>query len=221
MTDPGAQARRLAAESLSRDEPTGWFEPLYAAADGGAAVVPWDRGAPHPLLVEWTAARDLDGAGRRAAVVGCGLGADAEHIAGLGFDTLAFDIAPSAVRAARERFPASTVRYVAGDLLDPPPAWHQAFDLVLESLTVQSLPPALRREAIAGVRGLVAPGGTLVVIATARDDDGPLGGPPWPLTRAEVGAFATGGLEAVGIEDRRDLADAMVGGWRAEFRRLR
>jgi SAM-dependent methyltransferase len=221
MTDPEAHARQLAAESLSRDEPTGWFELLYAAAEADGAVVPWDRGAPHPLLAEWTTARRLDGTGRRAAVVGCGLGSDAEHIAGLGFDTLAFDIAPSAVRAARERFPRSGVLYVTGDLLDPPAAWHEAFDLVLESLTVQSLPPALRAAATAGVRGLVAPGGTLLVIATARDGDGPVSGPPWPLTGTDVEAFAAGGLEAVRVDELGDRTDASPHRWRAEFRRPR
>ena len=56
-TDPDADARRLAAEALAEDKPTGWFERLYAAAEEGEAVVPWDRGAPHPLLAEWTDAR--------------------------------------------------------------------------------------------------------------------------------------------------------------------
>lgn len=53
MTDADHQADRLAAESLAVQDPTGWFECLYAEAEDGAAVVPWDRGAPHPLLVEW------------------------------------------------------------------------------------------------------------------------------------------------------------------------
>ncbi len=35
------------------DDPTGWFEPLYAAAERGEREVPWDRGEPRDLLVEW------------------------------------------------------------------------------------------------------------------------------------------------------------------------
>ncbi|MFE2429459.1 class I SAM-dependent methyltransferase [Streptomyces sp. NPDC059373] len=216
--DPDEEARRLAAESLDADDPTGWFERLYTAAAHGEADVPWDRGAPHRLLVEWARARGLDGSGRRALVVGCGLGEDAEYVAGLGFDTLAFDIAPTAVRAARDRFPGSPVRYLTADLLDPPAEWRQAFDLVVESLTVQALPRTLRPAATARVAGMVAPGGTLLVIAAAREEqDGRADGPPWPLTRAEVEAFAASGLRTVRIEDIRDAAAPGVRRWRAEF----
>jgi SAM-dependent methyltransferase len=215
--EPDAQARRLAAESLAGSDPTGWFERLYAAAEQGEAAVPWDRGAPHALLEQWTRERRPEGAGRRALVVGCGLGADAEHVAGLGFATVAFDISATAVRAARRRFPDSTVQYVRADLLDPPTAWRAAFDLVVESLTVQSLPDPLRAEAIAAVPRMVGPGGTLLVIATARDATDGVPGPPWPLTRAEVEAFATGGLRALRIEEIRDASQPALRRWRAEF----
>jgi hypothetical protein len=75
------------------------------------------------------------------------------------------------------------------------------------------LPDDLRPEAIARVRDLVAPGGTLLVVATARDAaGGPVQGPPWPLTREEIDAFASGDLRPVGVEE--------IGGrWRAELRR--
>lgn len=220
MTDPDQQATHLAAESLARDDPTGWFERLYAAADGGSAVVPWDRGAPHPLLLAWAQGRRLDGGGRRALVVGAGLGADAEFLGGLGFDTLAFDVSPTAVQLARRRFPDSHVRYLTADLLDPPPEWREAFDLVLESLTVQSLPDLPRPAAIGHIGQMVRPEGTLLVIATARDEqDGPVDGPPWPLTRAELDSFATGGVQAVRIEEFGGGASPEPHRWRAEFRR--
>ncbi len=197
-------------------DPTGWFEPLYRAAERGERSVPWDRAAPHPLLVEWAAARGLRGDGRRAIVVGSGLGDDAEHVAGLGFATVAFDVAPTAVAAARRRFPDSVVHYVAADLFDFPAAWERAFDLVFESRTVQSLPDPPRADAIAQVAGLAAPGGTLLVLADARDAaDGPVDGPPWPLTREEIEAFAAGPLDAVRVENVPDRSGPC---WRAEFR---
>jgi ubiquinone/menaquinone biosynthesis C-methylase UbiE len=77
-------------------------------------------------------------------VVGCGLGDDAEYVAGRGFDTVAFDISASAIRAARRRYPDSAVHYVTADLLDPPGEWERAFDLVVESLTLQALPDPRR-----------------------------------------------------------------------------
>ena len=196
------------------DDPTGWFEPLYAAAERGEAEVPWGRDSPREPLVEWARSRSLDGHGLGAVVVGCGFGADAEYLSGLGFDTTAFDVAPSAVRAAQERHPGSAVHYATADLLELPPAWGEAFAFVLECLTVQSLPDAVRPQAIANVGRLVAPRGTLLVIASGRDAaDGPVAGPPWPLTRAEIESFATRGLEAVRIEELPGPR------WRAEFRR--
>ena len=196
------------------DDPTGWFEPLYAAAARGERDVPWNRDAPREPLVEWARARSLDGTGRGAMVVGCGFGADAEYLSELSFATTAFDVAPSAVRGAQERHPGTSVDYVVGDLLDLPPAWGEAFAFVLDCLTVQSLPDSVRPQAIANVGRLVAPRGTLLVIASGRDEaDGPVDGPPWPLTRAEVESFAQRGLEVVEIEQLSGMR------WRAEFRR--
>ncbi|HEX2106045.1 MAG TPA: class I SAM-dependent methyltransferase [Solirubrobacteraceae bacterium] len=202
---------------MTADDPTGWFERLYAAAAVGAADVPWERGGPHPLLDAW--ARGRDGAGRRALVVGAGLGHDAELLAGLGFDTLAFDVSPTAVRSARARFPGSRVRYLTADLLDPPVQWIGAFDLVAEVFTVQSLPEPHRGRAIANVARMVAPGGTLVVVAAGREAGEAANGPPWPLTRAEIDAFAAGGLEVVRVEDLRDTPGPGERRWRAELRR--
>jgi SAM-dependent methyltransferase len=218
--DPDERAGHLASEALAAGDPTGWFDRLYAAAEAGQAVVPWDRGAPHYALVGWADAVRVDGPGRRAAVVGCGLGDDAEFVAGLGYETVAFDVAGGAIRAARRRFPRSAVRYVTADVLDPPASWHHAFDLVVESLTVQALPDPPRRAAIASIGRLVAPGGTLIVIALARaDGDDPEPGPPWALSRAEIDSFAGSGLQAVRIEELRDPGPLATHRWRAQFRR--
>ena len=201
---------------MSDVDPVGFFEPLYVAAAAGRDAVPWDRGAPHPLVAEWAA--DVDGAGRSALVVGSGLGNDAELLAERGFAVVAFDVSPTAIASTQERFPGSPVDYRVANLLDPPAEWAQAFDLVLESLTVQSMPPEFHAEAIAGVARFVAPGGMLLVVATARDEAAGLpDGPPWPLTRAEVESFARDGLRTVEIETVR--APGVPPRWRARFER--
>jgi len=226
--DPEEFAGRLAARAVSAGDPTGWFERVYAAAEAGETAVPWDRGAPNPFLVPWAkrwadaVAQGDDPPGvprKRAVVVGCGTGDDAEFIAGLGFQTVAFDISPSAIAAARRRYPDSAVSYQTADLLDPPAAWHRAFDLVVESLTLQALPDPPRRDAIARLGDLVAPAGTLIVIARAREPDEPADGPPWALTRAEIDALAETGLEPVMIEDLNNPEFEWSRRWRAEFRR--
>ena len=214
MTDDliRATAREMAARAVARGDDTGWFEELYAAAAQGRAVVPWADLAPNPNLVD----RLRPGTGT-AVVVGCGLGDDAEHLASLGWGVTAFDVSPSAVAKAKERFPASPVSYVAADLLDPPRDW--AFDLVVESYTIQVLTGDARRRAIANTAGLVAPGGTLLVIARVLEEGRDAGQMPWPLTRAEMESFATGGLEKVVVEEFLDHEEPPVLRGHGEFRR--
>lgn len=87
------RARQLSAESVAAGDASGWFEKLYEEAEAGISAVPWADGVPNPHLVEWAdgAAGMPDGSGRQALVVGCGLGYDAEFLAGRGFEVTAFD----------------------------------------------------------------------------------------------------------------------------------
>jgi SAM-dependent methyltransferase len=223
MTDPQdtSAAGRLIADALAAGDPTGWFEPLYAATAEAGTAPPWDRDDARPLVAQWLRANAGDGAARRAVVVGSGLGADAELVGALGFDTLGFDISPTAVEIARSRSSHANVAYATGDLLALPAAWVGAFDLVVESYTVQALPDPPRAAAIGGVASLVAPGGTLLVLAIAREPGEPADGPPWPLTRAEIASFATLGpaaLETVAIELLPDPEQPDQRRWRAELR---
>jgi SAM-dependent methyltransferase len=211
---------RLAAASLASGDPTGWFDRLYAAGAAGRVPVPWSRREPHPLLTQWVQRRHLAGAGKRAIVPGCGLGADAEYLARLGFATTAFDVSATAIRLARRRHPGTSVEYVTADLLHPPRPWRGTFDLVTEIITVQALPRAVRQQATAGVARLTAPGGTLLVIAAVHDATGePGSGPPWPLTRAEIEAFAADGLTTAAIETTTMPGEPKEYRWRAEFHR--
>jgi SAM-dependent methyltransferase len=195
------RADELAAVSVAAGEPTAWFEQLYAAGRAGSVTMPWDRSSPNVLLQEWASERRLDGNGRRAVVVGAGLGADAAYLADLGYDTTAFDVSPTAVAIASERVSRPDVHFEVADLLALPDVWLGGFDLVVEIYTVQALPRSVRAEATAAVGRLVAAGGMLLAVQAALGpEDNPDEGPPWPLTREEVEAFATGGLSAVRIE---------------------
>ncbi len=190
------------------------FEAIYAGAEAGGARPPWDHGAARPQLVEWVEAHGLAGHGRKALVVGCGYGADAELLDLLGFGTTAFDFAPTAIAGARQKHPGTRVTYLVADVLDLPREWVGRFDLVVESLTVQSMPPAQHALAAQGIGALVAPAGTLLVLATVREDGSEVQGPPWPLTRAEVEGFAHGDLALRRLERIESGA-----WWRAELSR--
>ena len=219
------RARQLAAEAAASDDPTGWFETLYAEARAGTAVVPWDDGATNPHLTEWAtiaAERAVVGPGRRVLVVGCGMCSDPVFLAGLGCEVIAFDVSSTAVAQARRRFADSSVKFEVADLLAPPTEWAGAFDLVTEIYTVQALYGEARAAAIKALPGLVAPGGTLLVIARATDEEDPVRDPammPWPLTRSELESLAGNRLTARSIEKFLDHEDPPRLRWRAEFSR--
>jgi SAM-dependent methyltransferase len=178
-----AKARQLAQEFLQRGDATGWFEQLYTQAQGSEQAIHWADMAVNPNLLGWLDRRTLEGTGKRALVVGCGLGDDAEELAGRGFEVVAFDIAPTAIAWCRLRFPQSPVEYVVADVLDPPPGWRGRFDFVLEAYTLQVLPVAVRKKAMASLAALLAKEGTLLVICRGCSPEEPSGELPWPLTR--------------------------------------
>src|SRR4051812_3372561 len=142
-------ADELGVAAVADGEPTRWYDELWSAAARGEVSMPWDRTRPHDLLADFAAARD--GTGGRAVVVGAGYGADAEHLASLGWRTTAFDISPAAVAATRDRYPDTEVDYRVADLLDLPADLVGAFDLVVEIYTIQALHPSLRAGAVGGV----------------------------------------------------------------------
>jgi 2-polyprenyl-3-methyl-5-hydroxy-6-metoxy-1,4-benzoquinol methylase len=160
MEDHRALPRKLAQEHLARGDATGWFEALYALADGNEQVVPWADMQINPHFAAWLSAHPRPVAGKWALVIGCGLGDDAEALAALGFQVVAFDISPTAVAWCRGRFPASSVKYAVANLLKLPDDWIGRFDFVLEIYTVQVLPAELRRQAFEQMAQAVAADGT-------------------------------------------------------------
>jgi hypothetical protein len=40
----------LAQRFINQGDPTGWFEVLYAQAQGDERAIPWESGQPHPTL---------------------------------------------------------------------------------------------------------------------------------------------------------------------------
>ena len=182
-------ADRRGARAVEDGEPTRWFEEIWSAGARDEIEVPWDRDSAYAPVLDFVDATGA-GEGRRAVVVGAGLGADAELLAARGFSTVAFDIAPSAVELARRRHPDSAVSYRVADLLDLPDELIGAFDLVIEVFTVQAMPRALRPDAVAGIRRLLAPGGEALVIQFVRPDGAADEGPPWLLDRSEMESFA-------------------------------
>ncbi|GLZ40238.1 methyltransferase domain-containing protein [Actinokineospora sp. NBRC 105648] len=200
-------AVRMATAANAAGDNT-WFERLYADARAGAGPeVPWRREQPNARLVRTV---DSPGTGR-ALVVGCGYGHDAGYLAALGYAVTAFDLSATAVAAAAETY--AGVEFAAASVLTPPAEWRRAFDLVFEAYTIQVLRAANRAAATAAIADFVAPGGRLVVTGFAARPDDPAPRIAQPLTRAEIDAFATGGLVQDGVELLAPDADALPDRW--------
>lgn len=196
-----------------------WFEAVYALAEGDPARVPWANLAPHPLTKAWIHAHARELQGARVLDIGCGLGDNAECFAEAGARVTAFDLVPEAVAWAKARFPASKVSYCQADLFAPPEAWREGFPLVHECYTLQALTPALVPQALAALASFLPPGGRLLLVARARDEEADGQGPPWPLPPSVFVEAKRQGLEPLLIEDIPGEEDGASRHWRALLRR--
>ncbi|MDY6938374.1 MAG: class I SAM-dependent methyltransferase [Cyanobacteriota bacterium] len=199
--------KQLAAASDA--DPSAWFETVYAQSQGDTSEVPWAKLRPHPSLVDWLSCDKIQGEGKLALVIGCGLGDDAEAVASRGFQVTAFDISPTAIAWCERRFPNSTVTYQVADLFDLDRQWHGKYDFIFESHTIQALPLKVRSKTISAIAPLVAPNGTLLVVTRLRDTDAEPEGPPWALSDRELAGFETLGLSELERE-RFDRSDTVT-----------
>jgi len=208
--DKRARARELAAEYAVRGDLTGWFEALYAEAGGDNEKIPWADLKPNRYLRKWAGRTNLKGHGRKALVVGCGLGDDAAFLDDLGFSVTAFDLSPTAIEWAKRLHVGRDIQFEVCDLFQPFRGWLGSFDFVLEVYTIQPLPMELRPSAIDAIAAFVAEGGTLVVVARYRDDDEEPLEMPWPLSRQDLSRFRSNGLEEIYFEKFFDETDDPV-----------
>jgi 2-polyprenyl-3-methyl-5-hydroxy-6-metoxy-1,4-benzoquinol methylase len=219
-TQARQQAREIAEEAIRQGNPTGWFEELYARAQGDPLAIPWANMEPNQLFTSWAMRMNLQGTNQKALQVGCGLGDDAEELAQLGYTVTAFDISGVAIDWCRKRFPDSSVNYTVADLFKIPREWYGSFDFILEIYTLQSLPQEIRARAMECIATCLAPNGKLVVICRGRESSDPAGDtPPWPLTRQDLMAFQRCGLEEAAFEDFMDQEVPPVRRFRVFYRK--
>jgi SAM-dependent methyltransferase len=205
-----AIAREVAYKHLKAGDPLSWFEDLYSLAGNDTSIIPWADLTPNPNLIDWLERNECNGSGK-ALKVGCGLGDDAEELTRRGFETTAFDISASAIAWCRKRYPQS--------FYSAPTEWKAGFHFVLESYTLQVLPPNIRADAVRCIASFVAPGGTLLVVTRGKELSEPEGKMPWPLTKEELSVFKTGGLKEASFEDYMDGEDPPVRRFRATYQR--
>jgi len=194
-----ARARELAAEFADRGEPLEWFEAFYKESAGSTEAIPWADLEPNKYFRKWAEQTGLQGSGRSALVVGCGLGDDAHYLHELGFKVTAFDISPTAIEWARRLYGNDDIQFEVADLFQPFRGWLGAFDFVFEIYTIQPLPLEMRPEVIDRIASFVAPHGTLVVVTRGREDDEEPEQMPWPVSRRDLLRFEANGLIEIGF----------------------
>jgi SAM-dependent methyltransferase len=114
--------------------------------------------------------------------------------------TVGFDLSPTAIARCHGRFPDPTVEYEVADLFALPARFIEAFGLVVEIRTLQSLPLDVRAPAVTAIADTVAPGGVVYVHCFGRDPGQPAGRRPWPVSRDELAGFERAGLSVHSFE---------------------
>lgn len=195
-----ARVKEIQTEFAERGDMLGWFEALYKEAAGNNEKIPWADLEPNSYFRAYAESVGLKGDGRKALVVGCGLGDDARYLYDLGFDVTAFDISPTAIEWARRLAGGREIEFEVMDLFEPFRGWLGAFDFVLEIYTIQPLPLEMRPKVIDAVSGFVKDGGEIVVVTRGREDDEEPTEVPWPLSRRDLSRFEENGLSQTHFE---------------------
>jgi 2-polyprenyl-3-methyl-5-hydroxy-6-metoxy-1,4-benzoquinol methylase len=171
------------------NDPTGWFDSIYKSANGDHTKVFWADLEPSPYLVSWLEKNPIDKPSKRACVIGCGVGDDAEALSKFGFEVTAFDISVTAIELCKNRYKDTKVNYVVADLFDYPKEWFESFDVVYECNTIQVLPGEYRIKARVSMSSLVCKDGFILVSCRSRNEGDKENAIPLPLTKGEMNEF--------------------------------
>lgn len=219
--DARTRTKEIQAQYAEKGDATGWFDALYKEAAGDNEKIPWADLEPNRFLRAWAEKTNLRGDGRKALVVGCGLGDDARYLFDLGFEVTAFDISATAIEWAKRLHADTPIHFEVADLFAPFRGWLSAFEFVLEVYTIQPLPLELRPRVIDAIANFVAPKGKLVVVTRGRaDDEEPLE-LPWALSRKDLSQFERNRLRQTHFEEMPgDEEDTPIPRFAVEYERI-
>ena len=217
--DVREHTKELAAEFLEKGDATGWFDALYKEAEGNHEHIPWADLEPNKFLARFAEKTNLRGDGRRALVVGCGLGDDALFLHDSGFKVTAFDISETAIQWAKKLHAETDIDFHVADLFAAPRGWLGGFEFVLEVYTIQPLPMEMRPQVIDAIANFVAPDGKLLVVTRGREDDELPLELPWALSRKDLSRFEFNDLKQMYFEEMLGDEDEPVKRFVVEYAR--
>ncbi|MCK4502255.1 MAG: methyltransferase domain-containing protein [Desulfuromonadales bacterium] len=217
--DPVAY-KKMVKSYQDRDDPMGWFDSIYTDAEGDHTAVFWADLEPSPYLLAWLESCVSKHLGRKAIVIGCGVGDDAEALSEAGYEVTAFDISSEAIRLCKNRYPSTTVDYLVADLFDYPSQWAERFDLIYECNTIQVLPGKYRIQARDAMVSLLALQGYLLVSCRSRLSGEQESDVPLPLDKKEINGFVGCGLSEESFEAYDDTQEPPVPHFFASYKSL-
>lgn len=160
---------------------------------------PWDIDGPQPAVMRLASRGVFTGTVLDA---GCGTGENTLHIAALGLPVLGFDIAETALAAAREKARRTGIgaEFVTADALDLG-GLGRRFDTVLDCGLFHTFDPGERPAYLAGLAGVTEPGATLYLLCFSDRGADP---GPHPVSREELDtAFERPGWRLVAVDTER------------------
>lgn len=212
--------KKMVKEFQESDNPLGWFDSIYTDAQGDYKAVFWADLEPSPYLLEWIEKYETNIDGKKAIVIGCGVGDDAEALSAFGYRVTAFDISQEAINLCKNRYPDSSVEYLVANLFDYPKEWQESFDLVYECNTIQVLPGKYRTQARDAMVSLVSEDGHILVSCRSRKEGKQLDDIPLPLDKNEIDGFVECGLKERTFLAYDDTQDPPVPHFFASYQKL-
>lgn len=181
--------KKMVKAYQEKDDPTGWFDSIYTDAQGDYKAVFWADLKANEYLIDWLKKHPDTSKNKKAIVVGCGVGDDAQALSEFGYEVTAFDISPTAIKLCKDRYPNTKVNFIVADLFDYPKEWFEAFDLVYECNTIQVLPGKYRIQAREAISSLIAKNGHVLVSCRSRNKGEQEDDIPLPLDKEEINKF--------------------------------
>ena len=186
--------KKMVKTHQENNDPLGWFDSIYTDAEGDHNNVFWADLEASPYLLEWLSRCDHTATEKKAIVIGCGVGDDAEALSEEGYEVTAFDISPEAIKLCKNRYPNTKVKYCVENLFDYPKSWTGSFNLIYECNTIQVLPGKYRIQARDAMISLLAPKGHILVSCRSRNKGELEDAIPLPLDKNEIDGFIECGL---------------------------
>jgi SAM-dependent methyltransferase len=187
--------KQMVREYQENDNPTAWFDSIYTDAQGDYKAVFWADLEPSPYLIEWLEKNpistnpSIQEEVKKAIVVGCGVGDDAQALSEHGYEVIGFDISQEAINLCKKRYPNSKVKYLVADLFDYDKQWFRNFDLVYECNTIQVLPGKYRIQARLAISNLLNTNAYALISCRSRNKGEQEDDIPMPLDYDEINKF--------------------------------